>query len=616
MVCFDTETVSRHTGETEVMTLRCWAAVLRDRTLPAGTRQAVQCFDGTGAGELADVLELAASLHGEAWALAHNVGFDLAVTMLPDILCGRGWRPTFVNIGDESCVFTLAKDGGRLVVADSWSWLRCSLRQAAREAGLRKPRLPGRDSDLAQWQARCAADVRILDQLMDAFADWWDRLPAGRLSVTSASCGWQTLRARTLPGRVLVGPDETRTPMQRDAIHGGRKEVWQVGEITGRWVEDWDITAAHLTTMAKLPLPCRPLPRARLGKRLDPLSPPDGVGSICRLIVDTRQVCAPCRVDGDVWWTVGRFETTVTSAELPLVLDLADRVRLVAYQLHELTMDLEPWGRWCLELLADQTGATPAVVRRVAKGWGRSVPGRFALRTRSLIGQRPATRPGWHIETGHDLATGQPIEVVSINGIESTYRLDTDGRDINPAVLAFVEGHVRHALGRALSARDPARLVQCNTDGWWEERHPSGWPVPAAVTPQPYRVVRKAVTNRVGVRGANHVEAPGDRRLAGIPADARAADDGRFEWRDWPTLRWQLQNSNPGEYVRPARAGVLDPHYCRRWVLDTGRTLPVSSTWTARTGNRLLGWSVCPGRQPSDVLHGHQVPVLRALSGL
>lgn len=612
-VCFDTETSSVTRDGSEVMTLRCWDAILRVRDAQRPLRTATHHHQGESAGELALLLEAATEAQGEAWCFAHNLGFDLTVTCLPMILAARDWEPRFVNIGDETCVFVLGRDSERLVITDSWSWLRCGLQAAGKDIGMRQARLPDGPAGLEAWHRRCRHDAEILDGLIAELLTWWDSQGLGKFAITGAACGWRTLRAKVEPRAVLVGAEQPRTSLERDAIYGGRREVWQVGQVTGRWVEDWDLRAAHLTTVASLPLPARPIDARRFHAPISPLEPPGDVGALCTVEIACSAPCAPVRVGDDVWWPVGRFRTTLTSVELARVHEIADSVQVLDAQLYELSMALAPWAQWCEDLQTGAGGHVPKVVRRVAKGWGRSVPGRFAMRTSSLVGERAAGHLGWALETGQDLDTGEPLEIVTYGGVERTYRKDVDGQDCSPVVLAFVEGYVRAAMSRILAARPPDRLLQCNTDGWWEVRGGRDTAAAGLAAPAPYTAVRAAVSNDVRVIGPNHLEAPGHGRLAGIPNSAERAMDGSYRWQDWPGLRWQLQNSRPGEYIRPGRALRLQPHYCRRWVLTSGETVPVSCELDSSGCTVILPWSRTACRQPSDELAEHQVPALAAL---
>lgn len=613
VVCFDTETRTEPRRGTEVEVLRLWAALTRTR--PAGQPGAGVTIEtgGSSAAGLADTIEAAAELDLECWCFAHNLGFDLAVTSLPDVLSFRGWKPTFVHIGDESCVFKLARDGHTLVITDSWSWLRCSLQAAAGDVGMRKTRLPGRDATAVEWEKRCRHDVLVLDRLVVGLLDWWDARNLGPFGVTSSSCGWRSLRAHIKEKTVLVGPEPPRTTMERDAILGGRKQVWQAGKQPRGCYDDWDLVAAYPTVVARLELPMMPLRGERWRAQPDPLNPPAGCGTICRVKVTTSTPCAPCQIGQGVWWPVGQFTTTLTSAELPFVCEHADQVQVLAAQWYRLGDGLQRWGRWAVSLLEQDRRDVPPVVRRVAKGWGRSVTGRFALQTSRLISSRPATRPGWGLETGTDAATGQPIEVITWGGVERTFLRDQDGQEVSPAVLAFIEGHVRAALGRLIASRPAGCMVQCNTDGWWERRpaRTAGGPPERAF--EPFGLARKATVTRLEVLGPNHTLAPGDQRLSGIPAGAQPTGDGGFTWTDWPGLRWQLQVSRPGEYVKPVRTARLDPHYVRGWVLEDGRVVPPATTITAEGTNQLSLWSVTPRPASCGALAAWQVPELALL---
>ena len=613
VVSFDTETRVNMKDGREFLTLRCWDATVRHRAAAPGDRDVITTWAGETAGELADTLTAAAAITGEAWCFAHNAGFDLTVTSLPMVLCDRGWKPDFVNIGDETCVFIMTGPVGRLVITDSWSWLRCGLKDVGKDVGKRKVRLPDDDDSLEAWHHRCAHDVEILDRAMSQLLGWWDREQQGRFGVTGSACGWRTLRAHIPEREILVGVEQPRTAFERQAIYGGRKEVWQVGRFTGRYVEDWDLTAAHLTVMATQLLPASPIRGNRLSPPPSPVAAPYGLGALCRVEITTRVPCAPLRLGEDVWWPVGTFRTVITTPELEAVLEVADRVVILQAQWYRLTDQLQPWGQWCLGLQGEPDSVVPKVVKRVAKGWGRAVPGRFALRSSQLVREAPATHLGWALETGADLDTGEQMETVTFGGVARTYRKDQDGRDCSPVVLAFVEGYVRAAMLRTIASRPAHTLLQCNTDGWWEVREGRDPAGAGLSVPEPFRAVRKAITRDVTIMGPNHLDSKDDRRLAGVPKDAELRFDGSYAWQDWPGLRWQLQFSRPGEYMRPGREMLLADHYCRRWVLTTGETVPVSCAVDSDGQSVILPWSWTSGRLPLDVLADWQVPALHAL---
>lgn len=613
VVTFDTETVEHDAGDHSVQRLRCWDALVRVRrptdTDPGGL---THHYGELPAG-LADVVEEAAAIDREAWVVAHNVGFDLAVTSLPFVLTARGWELDGVHLGDESSWWVLVKDRHKVIVTDSWSWLRCSLAEAAKDISRRKLRLPAADDSLEAWHRRCRHDVEILDELFTTLLDWWDTQELGAFGITGPASGWRTLRAKARPRSILVGPDPERTALERRAVYGGKKAVYGVGEFTDVWIADYDFVAAYPTAAAAFPLPQVPIAPWVTSERLLALDPPPGRDYVAEVQITTRVPCAPCRVGDEIFEPVGTFRTVLAGPEVRYAQTLADSVAVLRHQAYKTGFALAPWAAWVLELQFAPPHEVPPVVARVAKNWGRLAIGRFASRTSRVIGTRPSMHPGWHLETGHDLDTGAPLEFLSIAGVERTIVKDVDGPDAFPAVLAFIEARVRVALAQMMATQPHRDVLQCNTDGWWQLRVSRLLDDVPTGAPWPFRVTRKALERQLVVKGPNHVLTPHERRWAGVPDDASTNADGSMKWRDWPSLRWQLEHGSTGEYRRPDREAILSDHFVRRWVLTTGETIPVTTRVNLDGSTTLEPWSVAWGRRADDELAPYQVPSLAEL---
>jgi hypothetical protein len=444
--------------------------------------------------------------------------------------------------------------------------------------------------------------------------DWWDANNLGVFGITGAACGWRTLRQIIRPRSILVGPDGARTDFERRAVFSGRKEVYGVGEFHDAWIADYDLVGAYPTSAAGFPLPVTPAKLWASSSALLNDAPPPQRDYIAEVEITTLKPCAPCRVDGEVWWPVGTFRTVLAGPEVRYAMTVAESVRVIRHEAYRTGFALADWAGWVLALQDRNRSDVPPLVARVAKGWGRSVLGRFASRTSRVVGERPSTHLGWHLETGHDLDTGAALEWLSIGGVERCIAKDLDGPDCFPAVLAFVESHTRVALAQLLDSRDPTHLLQCNTDGWWETKADRRSNYLPQGVPWPYQVARKALERRLLVRGPNHVLSPHERRYAGIPSLAIGASDGRLHWSDWPGLRWQLEHGVTGEYHRPEASAALAEHYVRRWVLTTGETVPVTMTLDAKNVAHIEPWQRSWGQRESDILAPYQVPTLQLLN--
>lgn len=70
------------------------------------------------------------------------------------------------------------------------------------------------------------------------FADWWLAIDGGPWGPTAAALAYQFLRRRLTPRTVLHHNDERVGELEKQAIHGGRRSVWFVGNIGNE--STWD----------------------------------------------------------------------------------------------------------------------------------------------------------------------------------------------------------------------------------------------------------------------------------------------------------------------------------------------------------------------------------------
>ena len=616
IVSFDTESTEIPEDELLRHIFKCWDAVvtIRHDAHPGWPRRALR--GGEEPGQIADLIEDYTAIDKNVWVFAHNLNFDLTISKLPAILVHRDWHIEAYGMSKESNWWVLKRDGHKLVIADSWSWLPDSLASCGREIGRRKLPLPGANDPLAAFHKRCRHDALILNDLMVTLMNWWDDNQLGRWSITGAGCGWQAMRTKTGHKKIVVGPDPERTAFERLAVFGGRKEVYQVGEIVGTWCADYDFQAAYPTIVAHHRLPMGPgefhrvIPdkyQARQSPQWD---------YIAKVKVTTERPCAPCRIDNNIWWPVGTFTTVLAGPEIDYARSTGATVEVGGGYVYKMDFALRDWAIWCIGLLHADRATVPPIVRRMAKGWSRSVVGRFAGHSSQITSDRPSIGVGVRLETGHNLTTGRPIEILTIGDREITTEHDLDGPECFPAVLAFVEAHCRTALGQMIDSRNPTRLLQVNTDGWWERKTVRNSAYQVDNVPWPHTVVRKASVNAVVILGPDHLTTAAERRISGIPKTAKAAGSDRYIWHDWPGMRWQWEREANGEYIRPKKDLTINPSYARRWVLDTGETIPVETYVQDDDTTHIVAWAQSRGRRTNDTLAPYQDETLTALADL
>lgn len=633
VAALDTETYQIG-GNVDVQALRCWAMAMVER--PAGNTDHDTRRDATGStvDTLASCLELWMRGRETLWVYVHNLGFDLAVTRLPVVMAEQGWTVTDFAIDGRAPWMRLSKGRKRITLCDSWSWIPRALAAIASEVGITKPPLPGDDDSPETWLARCQADVDILLTCMTQLMDWWQSSHRGRWTVTGAASGWNAYRHTPTPFKVTIDTTPELMAHDRSAIYGGKRYVNRVGKLTPGGYLEVDFARAYTTVAAHLPLPtARTRPFDSLPND-DPRIESERWGIIAEVEIDTRFPRYPRRDAGRVWYPVGRFRTTLASPEIAEARSRGELVSIGHGYTYKLLPHMAPWARWCLELIDDTSGSTPGVVRLAARQWGRSVIGKWAQRQFTHITLGAAPTIGWGYETAWMAGTHTRASIVDLAGTRYMCYPDGDGENAFPAILAFVESHVRVRLNRAIAAVGDSAFVQCDTDGFLvganellsRARQSDTFTsaksrntdvvniimdkVSALTDPLELRV--KATYKRVEVIGPQHLRLDGMRRFSGVPSKGEDLADGSVGAWVWPKLAHQMAHGDARGYVRHYRHYRVPRNLASGWVATDGRVYPVQYA-IARSGQSLpLAWHdtdaarsgvILAQSQNRDVLH-------------
>jgi hypothetical protein len=654
VITLDTETRVIQTYP-EVQELRCWH-VRADYRL--GTRRlAGEHVEGGGvtAADLARRVDRWARRWDETWLYCHNLNFDLAVTKLPLLLSGLGWTADDMAVDGTSPWMVLTREHCKLVIGDSHAIWPVQLAEIGQLVNVVKPPLPEGDEPAA-WLARCAADTLILHTALLTAMDWHDANQLGRWALTGASIGWNTMRhlqaaktsrkARTarerlgLPGvdpaaqPIVIDPDPAALEHDRLAVYGGRRQTWRHGHLPPGQYAEIDFERAYQTIMASYALP------RRRGRWFDSLpldsrlidDPVQQWGIIAEVELETSSPRWPCRVavapaelppgserdltgmpassKSRVFYPVGRFRTVLAGPDIAEARRLGCLRQVLRGQVHQLGHAIRPWARW--SLAAQDDPATPAVVRLALKHQGRAVAGKWAARgwTKTLIGL--STTYGWNYTDVYDNASSTRGAIIDMAGSKFLSVPDRDADNAYPAVLAWIESHVRVALGRAIDRFGSDRVVQCDTDGLILDVAPlaaAAAPVEAtaehvpeprgglpavlaavnAVT-APLALRAKTIYRTLEVVGPQHLTLDGRKRWSGVPGSAQRQADGSYQAWTWPKLAWQMTHGDPRGYTRVVQTYRLANSYAPGWLISDGTVAAPQARLDDRGRSELVPW--------------------------
>lgn len=634
VIFLDAETIEDQREQLEVHTLRLWEAQIvrrRDRRRPGEHLTET----GHAAEPLAQKIDAWASYGESTWLYAHNVGFDLTVTRLATHLGQLGWvLSSRFAVGGDS-MWAIFHKGPRecevkerrgrqvvtrhrvkwahtLTIADSGSLFPCPLAQLGEHVGMVKPELPDADDSDETWAARCHADVDILRASVLTLMDWWDANDLGHWTVTGAGQAWQTYK-RTLDHRqVVIDHEPAILEIERQAVYGGRRDVFRVGPLPPGRYGEIDFTGAYPTIAASFPLPAKASCKVNDQHRASALKGRVPSGMLAEVTICTDTPRWPVRVAGRVFYPVGRFKTVLAAPDIQAAADAHCLEAVHDGWLFTLTNHLRNWARQVLAWVNDKTGAIPGVVKIWAKLASRAVIGKFAQRGWSTTPYEGPPCEGWSVEQTSDLYTGARGVITGVNGDYWLSWADQRGEHERPAVLAFVESHVRERLSGIIAGRYGAGIYQCDTDGvmvshqvlerlaeqlaphWVNgRRNPAGTPeVIAAWNDQAYPLVmrEKSHFTRATVYGPQHVVLDGKARFAGVPKGAWQTGTDLWLARLWPGLTWQSQYGVHDGYARPLQPYRIGGPYAAAWALADGSVRAAETALDADGVNVLLHW--------------------------
>lgn len=639
----------------EVQELRCWHVRadyrLGVRRLPAEHVEG----GGTTAKDLAVRVDRWARRWDETWLYCHNLNFDLAVTKLPLLLSGLGWSTSDMAVDGASPWLILTRGTSKLVINDSHAIWPVPLAELAAAQQITKPPLPD-DDEPATWLARCAADTLILHTALLTVMDYHDANQLGRWALTGASTGWNTMRhlqaaktskrARTARQRmglpavdpaaqpVVIDPDPDGLAHDRLAVYGGRRQTWRHGKLPAGQYAEIDFERAYQTIMANCALP------RRRGRWFDSLpldsrlidDPVHQWGIIAEVELDTDTPRWPCRIavtpaelppgtahditgmpadsKTRVFYPVGRFRTVLAGPDIAEARRLGCLKAVHRGQVHQLGYAVRPWASW--SLAAQDDPDTPAVVAMALKHQGRAVAGKWAQRswTKTVIGL--STTYGWSYTDAYVNGSGARGAIIDMAGTKFLSVPDKDGDNAYPAVLAWIESHVRVALGRAIDTLGATAVIQCDTDGMitdvsretiaprmgkaaaeWRGSNRGGLPEALAAACEhtvPLRLRAKTIYRNIEIVGPQHLTLDGRKRWSGVPASAERQPDGSYQAWTWPKLAWQMNHGDPRGYTRIVQTYRLANSYAPGWLLADGTVAAPQARIAPSGATELVPW--------------------------
>lgn len=597
LITFDSESWRSERPDGEDQRLRLWCARMDDRRSVGGKLAQHHRAQGRDGSELARQVDQWCKGRETVWLYAHNLGYDLTTTRLIEYLCSMGWTVDRCSTIPEYLFLFLSNGRKRLTITDSHHMLPLRLGEIGNMLGMHKLSMPAKDAPDDDWFTYCARDVDVLASAVLTLMEHWDDYALGNWSISGAACGFRAMRHMMPPKSMVLIDDAEGSENDRAGIYGGRRYCWRHGQQPPGRYSELDFTQAHATVAANYPMPVKrgtwfnslPLNHIAINSRLAMI--------IAEVEVETDVPRFPCRIDGRVWYPVGRFRTVLASPEIAWARELGCLRAIGRGQFHYLSNALRPFFTRVLDVTSAPNTSYHPLVRAMWKQWGRSVVGKFAQHGYQVTDTGMLTDKPWFYEKAVNAQTGEQYWLVHYDGTIHAARERGDGASAYPAVLALVESYERVAIGKAAERLGPDVIIQCDTDGLWADvgalEHGAATNLGFDLTDIDRRArVELAidVTNRelghlqlrekhsvgrMSVWGPQNYDAGNYTKHSGRPGRLTEVQDGIWAGNVFPAISHQMTYSNPGVYRLELVSWTRPACVIPAWVLDGGRTAAV-----------------------------------------
>jgi hypothetical protein len=551
MVAFDTESKSSHDSGVEVQEWRVGCAIRWRTDLASGDKHEARVFESPEAfwEWVSDYTRK--GTRTVVWA--HNLGYDVRISRMFEILPGLGFRLEWCNLDRNISSATWRSEHGTIVLADTWTWIPMPLAAIAGETGMVKYGMPHQHAPADTWARYCMQDCEILYRVVGTLMQFIMESHLGNWQPTGAGMAMATWRHKFLQHKILVHDDNSALLAERSAMHTGRAEAWRHGEIIGEKWTEVDFRNAYVTIASQIALP------RKLHIRGSAISVEqfrrlrDTFAVLCRVTITQHSPVVPARINGRHVWPTGRFETWLWDNELGMALSEGAQVKIHEHITYIKDPVLAEWGQWVLHLLSPDNDTTSAIVRTHVKHCGRALIGRLAMRA-SHWEYLGTNIEGFTGITNAVMVDEQRTARLLHVGNDTLIETSRDEGDSSlPMITGYIMAEARCRLWRVMNVAGLENIahvdtdsVLCNAAGLERLRDRYGDSFGMVFT-------LKGTYRRLEVLGPRTYFRDRQRVTSGVPLKAEPDGRGGYVAERWSSLASDLANGQGGTVtVRPA----------------------------------------------------------------
>lgn len=506
----------------------------------------------------------------------HNLAYDLRVSGALSYLPNMGYELDGIALDHTAgwCKFTLGT--ASLMFVDTMSWLPAPLFKVAEDLGIDPVPRPDNDAPDEAHIARCQSDVRVTRLAVLQLLELLDGYDLGPWKPTGAGQSHSAWRRRFMTHRCLVHDQLEVLSAERAGAWTGRCEAWRHGWLDDGPYTELDLDLAYCQIAADSNLPSVLVGHAHSNQPAKLLSLADDYAVLAKVRIRTDVECVPAMHDEHILWPVGEFETTLWDPELRIAIEAGADVMVTEAHLYRRAPVLRAASEWIIDALGRGRDGFHPVQLRLLKHWARALVGRCALRYRAWELWGEADTEDVSLGMIHDWDTGNVSEMMQVGKQLRVLSEQQESPESLPQIPGWIMAECRRRLWTLMQVAGLPHVVYVDTDclivddlgakrleRWAAEGN--GWPMHV-----------KGIYRQLDIHGPRMLELDGQRRMSGVPLQARLDENGRLAGEVFLSLRESLLRHQV-DTVEVLRR-TYDPAGLdrRRLHIDGGRTAPIT----------------------------------------
>lgn len=531
-------------------------------------------YEFTTREEFYAILESVQRPKTKLYVWCHNSNFDYPVLDLFAYLSKNGYKLSLAVLSGPPTICRYKKQDTSVVLLDTLNIWRIPLAKLGEVINSNKLPMPDKDADRAEWIRYNRRDVEIIRKAVTDWADFLLDNDFGGFAPTLAGQSMRLYRHRFMSTEITLHDNEQVMELERKCYHGGRNEVFQIGDIKQR-VSVLDVNSMYPSVMQSETYPIR-LKKRLVNVSVSTLSEYLYKYVACgRCLVHTDIPAYPVVHKGKLIFPVGDFETCITTPEIQYAIEhnhLKEIRELSIYEHANIFSDFVNY-LYDKRLQAERSSdPTDSYLYKILLNSHYGKWGQKGYKT-SFLGDQQFSL--WKQYELLDVETGKVVKYRQLGTRLEEISEEGSSREAFPAIAAHVTAYARMKLWRLIEHAKQENVYYCDTDSIICNNAGVELLRPFMDNKALGYLKTEGIYDGATFWGCKDYKLGNKERHKGVKKNAVWISSNTVQQQQWQTLRGMLRNGKLCDPVTRDISKTLRRVYDKGTVLPNGVVMPL-----------------------------------------